>query len=206
MIVGGGAGGLELATTLGNKFGKGDRVTVTLIERNRSHVWKPKLHEIAAGSMDIDAHDVDYLAQSHWHRFTYRIGDDWARSQKRARCSSRAIRRRGPARHAVAALRLRQLIISIGSQSNDFGTPGVSEHAIKLETAADARRFNRRLINAAFRANAQAEPLRPDQLHVAIIGAGATGVELSAELHRTTRELIAYGLDRIDADKDSSCT
>jgi NADH dehydrogenase len=78
----------------------------------------------------------------------------------------------------------------------------VDEHAMKLETAADARRFNRRLVNAAIRANAQAAPLRPQQLHVAIIGAGATGVELSAELHRTTRELIAYGLDRIDADKD----
>jgi NADH dehydrogenase len=37
---------------------------------------------------------------------------------------------------------------------------------------------------------------------VAIIGAGATGVELAAELHRTTREVVAFGLDRIDADKD----
>ena len=44
--------------------------------------------------------------------------------------------------------------------------------------------------------------LRPEQLHVAIIGAGATGVELAAELHRTTREVVAYGLDRVDAEKD----
>ena len=45
-------------------------------------------------------------------------------------------------------------------------------------------------------------PVRPEQLHVAIIGAGATGVELAAELHRTTREVVAFGLDRVDADKD----
>jgi NADH dehydrogenase len=39
-------------------------------------------------------------------------------------------------------------------------------------------------------------------LHVAIIGAGATGVELAAELHKTTRELLAYGLDRINPERD----
>ena len=42
----------------------------------------------------------------------------------------------------------------------------------------------------------------PEQLQVAIIGAGATGTELAAELHKTTRQLVAYGLDRIDPDKD----
>ena len=63
-------------------------------------------------------------------------------------------------------------------------------------------RFHARMVNACIRAHAQTTPLRPEQLHVAIIGAGATGVELAAELHRTTRELVAYGLDRVDADKD----
>jgi NADH dehydrogenase len=90
----------------------------------------------------------------------------------------------------------------VGSQSNDFGTPGVSQYALKLETPQQATRFNRRLVNACIRAHAQSGPLRPEQLQVAIIGAGATGVELSAELHRTTRQVIAYGLDRIDPDKD----
>ena len=42
----------------------------------------------------------------------------------------------------------------------------------------------------------------PEQLQVAIIGAGATGTELAAELHKTTRQLVAYGFDRIDPDKD----
>jgi len=192
VIVGGGAGGLELATRLGDKFGTGNRVIVTLIERNRSHVWKPKLHEIAAGSMDVDAHDVDYLAQAHWHHFTYRIGE-MTGLDREAREVLVAGYFDAEGRRVTQSRRFGYdtLIISIGSESNDFGTPGVSEHAMKLETAADARRFNSRLINAAMRANAQAEPLRPEQLQVAIIGAGATGVELSAELHRTTRELSA---------------
>ena len=100
------------------------------------------------------------------------------------------------------SVRYDTLVIAVGSQSNDFGTPGVSEHALKLETAADARRFNQRLVNACIRAHAQDGPLLPHQLQVAIIGAGATGVELSAELHRTTREVVAYGLDRIDPERD----
>jgi len=97
-------------------------------------------------------------------------------------------------------------VIAIGSQSNDFGTPGVKEFAMRLEDQTDATRFHERMVNACIRAHAQNTPLRPEQLKVAIIGAGATGVELAAELHRTTREVVAYGLDRVDPDKDIKVT
>jgi NADH dehydrogenase len=203
VIVGGGAGGLELATRLGDRLGKRGRASVTLVDRHRSHVWKPKLHEIAAGSMDVDEHELDYLAQSHWHHFAYRVGE-MTGLDRGAREVLVAPYVDDEGRQVTEAARIPYdtLVIAVGSQSNDFGTPGVARHALKLETAGDARRFNRRLVNAAIRANAQSAPIAPQQLHVAIIGAGATGVELAAELHRTTRELIAYGLDRIDADRD----
>jgi NADH dehydrogenase len=94
------------------------------------------------------------------------------------------------------------LVIAIGSVTNDFGMPGVSEHTVPLETAAQAARFHRRLVNACIRADAQETPARPGQLRVAIVGAGATGTELAAELHRTTREIVAYGLDRIEPERD----
>ena len=203
VIVGGGAGGLELATALGDRLGRRGRAEVTLVERNRTHVWKPKLHEIAAGSMDLDAHDVDYLAQAHWHHFRYRLGAMTGLDRERREVQVGAIvDDEGRPITPPQRVPYDTLVIAVGSEGNDFGTPGVAEHALKLETAADAGRFHRRLVNAALRANAQAEPLRPAQLRVAIIGAGATGVELSAELHRTTRELVAYGLDRIDPDRD----
>ena len=203
VIVGGGAGGLELATALGDRLGRRGRAEITLVERNRTHVWKPKLHEIAAGSMDLDAHDVDYLAQAHWHHFRYRLGAMSGLDRERREVQVGAIvDDEGRPITPPQRVPYDTLVIAVGSEGNDFGTPGVTEHALKLETAADAGRFHRRLVNAALRANAQAEPLRPAQLRVAIIGAGATGVELSAELHRTTRELVAYGLDRIDPDRD----
>jgi NADH dehydrogenase len=90
----------------------------------------------------------------------------------------------------------------VGSQSNDFGTPGVREHAISLDTRLEAKRFHSGLVNAYIRGHAQSTPLRPEQLNVVIIGAGATGAELAAELHYTMRQLIVYGLDRIDPEKD----
>ena len=199
VIVGGGAGGLELATTLGDKLGKRGHAAVTLIDKTRSHVWKPKLHEIAAGSMDIGVHEVDFLAQSHWHHFGYRVGEMTGLDRERREVLVAGfVDEEGE--HVTSPQRVRYdtLVIAVGSQSNDFGTPGVSEFGMKLESVRDARRFNRRLVNACIRAHSLTDAEGPRHLQVAIIGAGATGVELAAELHRTTREVISYGLDRID--------
>ena len=83
---------------------------------------------------------------------------------------------------------------------------GCSVWQSSLETAEHAVRFNRRLVNACIRAQAQTQPIRARQLHVAIIGAGATGTELAGELHRTAREIVAHGLNRIDPDRDIKIT
>ena len=205
VIVGGGAGGLELATRLGDRFGKRGKVTIELIERKRTHFWKPHLHEIAAGSMDIGVHELNYLAQSHWHRFRYRIGEMTGLDRvRRVVHVAPFVNEDGDQVTPRREFAYDTLIISVGCLTNDFGTPGVREHAIALETTTDAERFHRRLVNACIRAHAQIEPLRPEQLQVAIIGAGATGVELAAELHKTTRDLVSYGLDNIDHAKDIS--
>jgi NADH dehydrogenase len=205
VIVGGGAGGLELATRLGDRMGR--RVEVTLIDRNRTHVWKPKLHEIAAGSMDMSAHEVDYLAQSHWHGFRYRVGEMTGLDRERREVRvAPSLDEEGRQVTPQRSFGYDTLVLAVGSQSNDFGTPGVAAHAMKLESQADARRFHARMVNACIRAHAQTAALQPEQLKVAIIGAGATGVELAAELHRTTRQVVAYGLDRVDPDKDIRVT
>jgi NADH dehydrogenase len=203
VIVGGGAGGLELATRLGDTLGRRGKVDVTLIDSTRTHIWKPKLHEIAAGSMDIGDHEVGYLAQAHWHGFHFRIGEMTGLDRaKREVHVAPFVDDEGQEVTSARSFPYDTLVISVGSLSNDFGTPGVKDYALKLETPADARRFHVRMVNACVRAHAQRTPLRPDQLNVAIIGAGATGVELAAELHHTTREVVAYGLDRVDAEKD----
>jgi NADH dehydrogenase len=203
VIVGGGAGGLELATRLGDTLGKKGLAHVTLIERARSHFWKPHLHEIAAGSMDLHAHATDYLAQSHWHGFRYRVGEMVGLDRENRLVHVAPVLDEDGQTVSQAYTRgYDTLVMAVGSQTNDFGTPGVAEHAIALETPAQAQRFHRRLVNACLRAHMQDAPLSPRQLQVAIIGAGATGVELAAELHKATRTLVSYNLDRIDPERD----
>jgi NADH dehydrogenase len=207
VIVGGGAGGIELATRLGDTLGRKGRARVTLIDRSRTHLWKPLLHEFAAGSMDLDHHALDYLAQARWHHFRFQLGemdglDRWRKVVRVAHTIDEDGRELIPRREIAYDT----LVLAVGSQSNDFGTPGAREHAVSLDTAGEAERFHTLLVNACIRANAQHAPLAPEQLKVAIIGAGATGVELAAELHKTTRELVAYGLDKIDPEKDVHLT
>jgi NADH:ubiquinone reductase (H+-translocating) len=199
VIVGGGAGGLELATKLGDRFGKGSRASVTLVDRSRTHLWKPLLHEVAAGSMDIHRHQLDYLAQARWHHFTFVLGA-LAGLDRKARHIEVAPVEDDEGVEILPARRIPydSLVIAVGSESNDFGTPGVREHAFTIDSAWQAHLFHRRLVNACFRANFAADEA---VLDIAIVGAGATGVELAAELHNTLRVLTAYGLENFHPDR-----
>jgi NADH dehydrogenase len=199
VVVGGGAGGLELATRLGDKLGKRGRAHVTLVDRSRTHLWKPLLHEVAAGSMDIHDHQLDYLAQALWHRFTFALGamtalDRLAREVVVAPVLDDEGRVILPERRVPYDT----LVIAIGSESNDFGTPGVRDHAFTIDSPWQAHLFHRRLVNECFRANYANDGA---VLPIAIVGAGATGVELAAEMHNTTRVLAAYGLEHFDPER-----
>jgi NADH:ubiquinone reductase (H+-translocating) len=212
IIVGGGAGGLELATRLGDKLGR-DRwwrkksAQISLIEKARTHIWKPLLHEIAAGSMDTAQHELEYQAQGYWHGFQFRYGEMTGIDRKKQLVYLAATYDEdGREITPMRSFRYDTLVIAIGCVGNDFGTPGVNQYAIMLDTPEQAERFNRRMINACVRAYAQEGPIRPGQLDVAIIGAGATGTELAAELHQTARGVVAFGLDKIDPEKDIKIT
>jgi NADH dehydrogenase len=203
VVVGGGAAGLELATRLGHRLGRRGRASVTLVECARTHLWKPLLHAVAAGSLDPGEYEVNYLAQAHWHGFRYRFGEmiGLDRATRAVRIGA-TVDEEGREITPPQSLGYDTLVIAVGSVTNDFGTRGVAEYAVPLETPAQAERFNRRLVNACLRAQTQDGPVRAGQLHVAIVGAGATGTELAAELYRTTREVVAFGLDRIDPQRD----
>ena len=202
VIVGGGAGGLELATKLGDRFNT-NKAQVTLVDKNRTHIWKPKLHEVAAGSMDLADQELDYIAQAHWHHFKFRMGELTSIDREKQQIQISAyVDELGELVTPIQTIPYDTLVISIGSLTNDFGTQGVEKYAQRLESMGDAKRFHLRLVNACLRAQAQTTPLASHQLKVAIIGAGATGVELAAELHRTTRAIISFGMDRVDPEKD----
>ena len=200
VIVGGGAGGLPLATKLGDKYGGRDgRALVTLVDCNATHVWKPLLHEVAAGRMDADAHDLDYLAIAHWHGFRFRQGAVSGLDRARREITIDAVvSAEGEEMLPVRVLPYDTLVFCVGSVSNDFGIPGVAQHPISLDTLADAERFHRRLLAVCVRADARAGEGLPAHVNIVIIGAGATGVELAAEIRQTTRAHAGYGLDHLD--------
>src|SRR5256885_1289051 len=163
VIVGGGAGGLELATRAGDRFGRRGRARVTLVDKNETHLWKPLLHEVAAGSMDVHDHQLDYLAQARWHRFTFALGA-LAGLDRAAReiVVARVLDDEGQEILPERRIGYDTLVIAIGSESNDFGTPGVREHAFTLDNTWQAHLFHRRLVNECFRANYAAQGERID--------------------------------------------
>jgi NADH dehydrogenase len=207
VIVGGGAGGLELATALGDTLGKRKRAEITLIDAHPTHLWKPLLHSVAAGSRALEDDALDYRAQATWHHFLFRQGRmEGLDRELREIYTAPTLDEHGEEMIPRRTFGYDTLVIAVGSLSNDFATPGAAEHACMLDNHEQAEQFRRRLVRNALRAQTQATPLRPEQLDVVIVGAGATGVELAAELHNTTRQLVAYGFDRIDPDRDIKIT
>ena len=205
MIVGGGAGGLELATKLGNTLGKKKIAEIILIDAKKTHVWKPLLHEIAAGSLNPDKDELEYLAQAHWHHFKFRYGRvNEVDSQNKTVSIEPTYDIDGTEIIPLRKIKYDTLVLSVGSTVNDFNIPGAKEFAVALDTQDQAERFHQKLHNSILRAQTQKGSVRPGQLEVVIVGGGATGVELAAELHKATREMTAYGLDRVNPDRDIS--
>ena len=203
VVVGGGAGGLELATRLGDRLGRKKKADIVLIDANRTHIWKPLLHQLAAGSYDSHAEEIEYLAQARWHHFRFRQGR-LAGLDRASREILLAPLVDAAGREIIPAQRLAYdyLVIAVGSQTNDFGTPGVTEHAIRLDSPEAARHFHERLIDACLKAHSVPVEAGKGRMTVAIIGAGATGVELAAELHAAAQVLVSFGLDHIHPETD----
>lgn len=204
VIVGGGSGGLKLATRLGHHYRRRDDVSVTLIDGVLTHVWKPLLHEIAAGTLDARDDERDYIAHARSHHFTFVWGwmEDLDRGARQVWLAPS-----GQAEGGVTLPRRSvgydSLVVAVGSESNDFGIPGVAEHCFTLDSAAEAERFRRRLLETYLEAEQRQEPPAAGEFDVAIVGAGATGVELAAELDKMRHQLADYGIRLRDPAHDS---
>lgn len=200
VIVGGGAGGLELARRLGARYGRRDH-DIILVEKNRTHVWKPLLHEVAAGSLDANLDEVGY--RSHCHRWGYRY---FYGTLERIDPATREIviapllDEDGSELIARHRMRFDYLVLAIGSVGNDFGTPGAREHCIFLDERPQADRFRNKLLNHCLRVSRAMvdDPASDAHVDIAIVGGGATGVELAAELFNAAGALRHYGLEVFD--------
>jgi len=202
-VIGGGAGGFELVTTLGKRLGRRGLADVTLVDLKLSHIWKLLLHEIAAGTLNAHEDELNYLYYASENHFKFRLGALEAIDRANQTLTvSPSIDEEGNEFIPRRTFHYDTLVICVGSLTNDFGTPGVREHCAFLDTREQADRFHRFLLRDMYAANVQSEPLRDSQLHIAIAGAGATGVELAAELHASLHTMQAFGLDKVQPERD----
>lgn len=185
VIVGGGVGGLDLATGLGRR----PDLAVSLIDAATQHVWKPMLHGIAAGTETPALAGVPYLAQAARHGFAYVPGRATAIDlDARTATVDRFVWHDAPLL-PERTLAWDTLVLATGSVADDFGVPGVADHAHRIDTLAEALAF-RHLVRPRIAAAAAAG----HRLTVAIVGGGATGVQLAAELLQLADDYDAMGV------------
>ena len=196
VIVGGGAGGLVLASLLGRKMGKKKTARITLVDEQLTHIWKPLLHEVAAGSLNPYQDELNYFAQGKRNGFSFQPGRmvGLGRQEKTILLDDMQDDAGGKLLDA-RSIHYDYLVLAVGGTANDFGTKGAKEHCIYLDTRKQAERFHRTLLSHYYRAKAGGSS--DVRLDIAIVGAGATGVELAAEVHHAAEVLMRYGLDEI---------
>lgn len=198
VIVGGGAGGLELATRLGDTLGSSKRAHIVLVDRWPGHFWKPLLHTVASGKCDPQVTELSFSAQALDHDFEFVQGE--------MLCMDRAHRTitlspRDGSDGACRVIAYDKLVLALGSVTNFYGVPGAAEHALTLDSVADAESFRRRFFDTCTRASESRQPVS-----VVIVGGGATGVELAAELSNTARALADYRIHTLDPEQDIRIT
>jgi len=194
VIVGGGAAGLELATYLGRKLGKKKLAEIILIDATTTHIWKPLLHEVAAGTLD-ESEQVEYLAQAHRNHFRFRLGKmEGLNREKKEIYVSPTFNDKGEELIPRRTFSYTTLVMSIGSVSNTFNIKGVDQHCLFLDTTTQAFKFQKELFESYLKNYIGNDLAQVRPLSIAIVGAGATGVELAAQLHEVTDVLAIYGL------------
>lgn len=197
VIVGGGAGGLELATRLGHKLGRRKKAEIILVDRNHSHLWKPLLHEVATGSLDDGVDALSYLAHARNHYFNFQLGSlTNINRDAQSVLLAEICDEQGNLLVPTRSLSYDILIMALGSVSNDFGTPGIKDNCIFLDNPHQAHRFHNKMLNLFLKFSAQLG--KEGQVNIVIVGGGATGVELSAELHNAVKQLHSYGFEKLD--------
>ena len=188
VVLGGGAGGLELVVKLAKRYKRDATTQIVLIDSQPSHIWKPLLHEVATGSLNSNVDEISYLSLARKYRFRFVLGR-CSRVDKKAKLIhlEQMLDDRGQQLFPNRTEPFDKLVIAVGSMSNDFGTTGVEQHCLMLDSRQQADLFHRRFVDQLHRVSQSGE------LQVVIVGGGATGVELAADLYNVARQLPEYG-------------
>jgi NADH dehydrogenase len=187
VVVGGGIAGLEIASKLPGSLRR-TSIAVTLVDREPAYVWKPMLHTIAAGTTDVSQHETSYISQARNRRFVFETGELKGIDRKERKVHLNPLEIDGRRILPERAISYDTLILATGSEANDFGTPGVRDHCLTIDSRSQAMNFNRKVMAHMLEALAANSTLQ-----IAVVGGGATGVELAAELVQLADVSAYYG-------------
>src|SRR4051812_25105863 len=166
LVVGGGAGGLELACKLGRKWGAG---RIALVDAKLYHIWKPSLHEVAAGTLDIHQEGLSYQMLAHDNGFAFILGAMTGMDAAANRITVGPVSGGGEEVLPERSIGYRSLVLAVGSTSNYFGVPGAPEYTISLNATEDAERFRLKLLRLLASAEQEKEEGAEAGLDVVII-------------------------------------
>lgn len=194
VIVGGGAGGLALASKLGRKLGLSGEAEICLVDKSSVHIWKPKLHEVAVGVIDQSVEGLLYRDHGLKNGYRFLRGElAGCNPQAKSITLSSVLNDDGEELIGQREIPYDYLVLAIGGISNSFNTPGAEEHCIFLDNLESANRFHQKLLDDLLLLDETNE-----KLSIGIVGAGATGVELAAELHHVLESVKDFGYLNID--------
>jgi NADH dehydrogenase len=176
VIVGSGFGGLNAATHLAPA-----PVDITVVDRDNYHGFWPLLYQVATAGLGADdiAHPIRSIYAPH-HNINVRLGV----------VSGVDLEARTVDIEGETALPYDYLILAAGSSTNDFGIPGVDEHAYPLKTLPDAVRLRNHVLTTFEQADAAGGDEDAGALTIVLVGGGPTGVEMAGAL----AELIGHNL------------
>ena len=190
LILGGGFGGIRCALDLEKKINltlqkpcfwrkvSRSKASVTLVDKNSYHLFVPALYEVAS------AYGIkqDPFAVRLKKTICVPYSDIFENKKIKfiqAEISSIDVENKKTATRGGEILDYDYLVIALGSQSADFGIPGVKEYAFKFKTLEDGLALNQKIdqLTKEIAAGKRQPPVK-----MAVIGAGFTGIEVAAEL------------------------
>src|SRR6516164_9184954 len=192
VVVGGGVAGIVTATHLSRRLTRSNLADILLVDHNLAHVWKPMLHTFAAGTAHYADENISFISHAKRNHFRYWPGELSGLSRSRKTVEFGSVSMPDGEKLPGRSFSYDTLILAVGSRANDFGTSGVIENCHFIDDIGQALLFSDRLRSRVLMAIAA----RTD-LHLVIVGGGATGVELAAELSHYMETLSRYATDEM---------
>ena len=188
-VIGAGAAGLPLVCQLSKQLVNSGLARVVLIDEQVNHVWKPRFHELASGVLDESSDFINLPLLAKQRGYCYEQGRVKTVDVKDKSIIVQSVDdESGNTIFPERKISYDYLVVSVGSKTNDYGIPGVEDNCYSLDSYKNAIDLRTRLTNLLVSHRTAGSRLR-----VAVVGGGAAGIELTAEIARMMQSIGGCG-------------